>query len=122
MQQEENRQNVSVGFCYKKLLYTHAQRSTEEPLQVGKSEHDLTQLFPGPSQERDQPRKGSPPQTQRSKEAQWQVGEPKLRTQRNGALTPAPPRAAQGPGVTPIMVSQKERLSGSPYRLKGVAA
>lgn len=83
----------------------------------------LTQLLPGPSQETDQPGKHSSPGAQRSQEAQWQVGDPKLGTQSNGALTPAPPRATQyspepqGLGVT-VTLSQ-EQLPGSPHTAQG---
>lgn len=83
----------------------------------------LTQLLPGPSQETDRPGKHSSPGTQRSQEAQWQVGDPKLGTQSNGAPAPAPPRAAQyspepqGPGVTATL--SQEQLPGSPHTAQG---
>lgn len=62
---------------------------------------------------------------QRSTEAQGQAGKTPKPRWRNGALTLAPPRAvtgeplAGGPGMTPITVSQQERLLSITLQTEG---
>lgn len=64
--QKENYQTASIRLFIKKLLYTHtkAQRNNGK---WGNPHVTLTQLLPGPSQGRSEPRQGSPPQTWRAK-------------------------------------------------------
>lgn len=108
------------GYVFiKAALHTH--KGTEDQGHVEESDPDPAAPRPIPGDRSAQETLVS--RNKKEPEAQWQVGDPKLGTQSNGAPAPALPRATQhspepqGPGVT-VTLSQ-EQLPGSPHTAQG---